>query len=138
MTSLPVSRKFLVHANLENSTGPIKHNLLKGAHLRDFFTVTAKYTCYCIECCHLLHNEQNLHTNPLRIVVLLAPGLNGIAPVGNRRHREPDRRHCRTCTSIYTPHQEDNGTHLNQNETTMERIQEKHASDVWTKIDLAP
>ena len=87
---------------------------------------------------HFLHNNPNCYTNPLRIVVLLAPGLNGIAPVGNRRHREPDRGHCRTYTSIYTPHQEDNGRHLNQNEITMEHIQEKHASDVWTKIDLAP
>ena len=41
-------------------------------------------------------------------------------------------------TTLNAPHQEDNCTHLNQNETTMERIQETHALDVWTKIDLAP
>ena len=41
---------------------------------------------YCMERGHLLHNKQNLYTNPLRIVVLLAPGLYGIAPAGNRRH----------------------------------------------------
>ena len=84
MTSLPVISHFSFHTNLENSAGPIKHNIVKGAHIRDFFcNVTAEYRCYYIKRGHLLIIVQNIYTNPLHIVVVLTPGMNVVALAGS-------------------------------------------------------
>ena len=101
MTSLPVSKNLKFHANLEDSTGPIKHILINKEPIKgNFSTLLLIIGANLLSTATYYIIQLPIVTNQPHIVVLFAPGTNGIAP---ETYRNP-RNHLKALQSIHYIH----------------------------------